>query len=97
MFSLGLYKKFTCEKYTSENEAINLVTGGAAWSQTQTNKTLLSSSFGLTSAPSAQKGACRAGHGDQTPVLALSLLVGMLGAGTSGAAGAIWLSLASGR
>lgn len=42
MFSLGLYKKFTCEKYTSENEAINLVIGGAAWSQTQINKTLLS-------------------------------------------------------
>lgn len=38
-----------------ENEAAPLELGRAAWSQTQINKTLLSSSFGLTSAPSAQR------------------------------------------
>lgn len=60
-------RNLQCEKYTSENEAINLVLGGAAWSQTQINKTLLSSSFGLTSAPSVQKRLAELGHGDQTP------------------------------
>ncbi|KAL6066823.1 hypothetical protein STEG23_038136 [Scotinomys teguina] len=52
---------------------------------------------GSPAAPSAQKRLAELGHGEQTPVLTLSLYLGMLGAGTSGAAGAIWLSLASGR
>lgn len=48
-------RNLQCEKYTSGNEAASLELGRAAWSQTQINKTLLSSSFGLTSAPSAQR------------------------------------------
>lgn len=96
-FFFGFVQEIYSEKYTSENGAITLVLGEAAGSQTQINKTLLSSSFGLTSAPSAQKRLAELGHGDQTPVLALSFHLGLSVAGTSGAAGAIWLSLASGR
>lgn len=48
-------RNLQCEKYTSGNEAVTLELGRTTWSQTQINKTLLGSSFGLTSAPSAQK------------------------------------------